>query len=136
MSAPAAGHKPPMPADELRTACDGSAAPPQGCRGAVSTCNPPAERQGTSAPCAGRPPSTAHWPCPRRAAGADALSRYVDWRDRGTCILFGDGCGALVLTAREDGSCGLLGIDMHSGGWCLCVWGAECVRVLAWGPWA
>ena len=33
--------------------------------------------------------------------GADALSRYVDWRDRGTCILFGDGCGAVLLTARE-----------------------------------
>ena len=31
--------------------------------------------------------------------GADVLSRYVDWRDRGTCILFGDGCGAMVLTA-------------------------------------
>jgi 3-oxoacyl-[acyl-carrier-protein] synthase-3 len=28
--------------------------------------------------------------------GADVLSRYVDWRDRGTCILFGDGCGAMV----------------------------------------
>lgn len=55
-------------------------------------------------------------PCSLCAAGADALSRYVDWRDRGTCILFGDGCGALVLTARDDGSCGLLGIDMHSGG--------------------
>ena len=35
--------------------------------------------------------------------GADALSRYVDWRDRGTCILFGDGCGAVLLTARSDG---------------------------------
>lgn len=33
--------------------------------------------------------------------GADALSRYVDWRDRGTCILFGDGCGAVLLTAAE-----------------------------------
>ena len=50
--------------------------------------------------------------CP--SAGADALSRYVDWRDRGTCILFGDGCGAVVLQAH-DGPCGLLGIDMHSG---------------------
>lgn len=29
--------------------------------------------------------------------GADALSRYVDWTDRGTCILFGDGAGAVVL---------------------------------------
>jgi len=49
-------------------------------------------------------------------AGADALSRYIDWRDRGTCILFGDGCGAVVLRSHE-GGCGLLGMDMHSGGW-------------------
>lgn len=50
--------------------------------------------------------------------GADALSRYVDWRDRGTCILFGDGCGAVVITAHEDPSapCSLLGIEMHSDG--------------------
>ncbi len=33
--------------------------------------------------------------------GADALSRLVDWHDRGTCILFGDGAGAVVLTAEE-----------------------------------
>lgn len=41
--------------------------------------------------------------------GADAMSRLVDWTDRGTCILFGDGCGAVVMTASEDGSCSLLG---------------------------
>lgn len=29
--------------------------------------------------------------------GSDALSRYVDWTDRGTCILFGDASGALLL---------------------------------------
>lgn len=32
--------------------------------------------------------------------GADALSRHVDWRDRSTCILFGDGCGAVLVQAR------------------------------------
>lgn len=49
--------------------------------------------------------------------GADALSRYVDWRDRGTCILFGDGCGAVVLTPADPGApCGLLGLDMHTDG--------------------
>eukprot|EP00775_Hariotina_reticulata_P007776 gene7776-7974_t len=49
--------------------------------------------------------------------GADALSRIVDWRDRGTCILFGDGCGAVLVTAAPDGtSCSLLGVDMHSDG--------------------
>ncbi|GAB4823464.1 hypothetical protein N2152v2_010510 [Parachlorella kessleri] len=47
--------------------------------------------------------------------GADALSRYVDWRDRGTCILFGDGCGAVVLTAKE-GECSLRGMQMNSDG--------------------
>lgn len=29
--------------------------------------------------------------------GADALSRYVDWNDRGSCILFGDAAGAVLL---------------------------------------
>ncbi|KAK9803946.1 hypothetical protein WJX72_007386 [[Myrmecia] bisecta] len=47
--------------------------------------------------------------------GADALSRYVDWRDRSTCILFGDGCGAVVMSAQE-GQCSLLGMNMNSDG--------------------
>lgn len=47
--------------------------------------------------------------------GADALSRYTDWRDRSTCILFGDGTGAMVLTAQQ-GQCSLLGLDAHSDG--------------------
>ena len=34
--------------------------------------------------------------------GADALSRLVDWSDRGTCILFGDGAGAVVLTKEAE----------------------------------
>jgi len=49
--------------------------------------------------------------------GADVLSRYVDWRDRNTCVLFGDGSGAVLLRAAEEGdACDLLGIDMHSDG--------------------
>ncbi|KAK3282218.1 hypothetical protein CYMTET_10035 [Cymbomonas tetramitiformis] len=48
--------------------------------------------------------------------GADALSRYVDWRDRGTCILFGDGCGAVLLKGVDDGACSMLGFDMNSDG--------------------
>ncbi|EIE18319.1 beta-ketoacyl-acyl carrier protein synthase III [Coccomyxa subellipsoidea C-169] len=49
--------------------------------------------------------------------GADALSRYVDWRDRGTCILFGDGCGAVVLTQQQgEQPCSLLGSSMASDG--------------------
>ena len=33
--------------------------------------------------------------------GSDALSRWLDWRDRNTCILFGDAAGAAVLTAQD-----------------------------------
>ena len=33
--------------------------------------------------------------------GSERLSRIVDWKDRGTCILFGDGAGAVMLCARE-----------------------------------
>ncbi|MEG1742365.1 MAG: 3-oxoacyl-ACP synthase, partial [Acetivibrio sp.] len=33
--------------------------------------------------------------------GSESLSNLVDWRDRGTCILFGDGAGAVVLQAEE-----------------------------------
>src|SRR3989339_1291622 len=33
--------------------------------------------------------------------GADELTKYLDWTDRGTCILFGDGAGAAVLTATD-----------------------------------
>ena len=48
--------------------------------------------------------------------GGDGLSRYVDWRDRATCILFGDGAGAAVLTATDADNCSLKGFDMHSDG--------------------
>jgi 3-oxoacyl-[acyl-carrier-protein] synthase-3 len=34
--------------------------------------------------------------------GADTLTKYLDWTDRGTCILFGDGAGAVVLTADKE----------------------------------
>ncbi|KAM3247469.1 3-oxoacyl-OS-acyl-carrier-protein [Capsicum annuum] len=48
--------------------------------------------------------------------GADALSRYVDWTDRGTCILFGDAAGAVVMQACDIGEDGLFGFDLHSDG--------------------
>ncbi|XP_024369156.1 uncharacterized protein [Physcomitrium patens] len=48
--------------------------------------------------------------------GADALSRYVDWTDRGTCILFGDASGALLLQAATDDQDSLLGFDLRSDG--------------------
>ena len=49
--------------------------------------------------------------------GADALTRWVDWTDRNTCVLFGDGAGAMVLTSTEtDEEGGILGFEMHSDG--------------------
>jgi len=47
--------------------------------------------------------------------GAEVLSRIVDWTDRNTCILFGDGSGAAVLEASEDNS-GLLSTHIFSDG--------------------
>ncbi len=48
--------------------------------------------------------------------GAETLSRIIDWTDRNTCVLFGDGAGAVVLEATEDGDSGLLSSHMHSDG--------------------
>ncbi|NUN65753.1 ketoacyl-ACP synthase III [Pseudanabaena biceps] len=49
--------------------------------------------------------------------GADVLSRWVDWQDRRTCILFGDGAGALLLQASPDHQPNnLLGFEMRSDG--------------------
>lgn len=47
--------------------------------------------------------------------GAEVLSRIVDWTDRNTCLLFGDGAGAVVLEAVE-GESGILSTHMHSDG--------------------
>jgi 3-oxoacyl-[acyl-carrier-protein] synthase-3 len=47
--------------------------------------------------------------------GGDILSRWVDWSDRATCVLFGDGAGAVVLQGNEE-SDRLLGFEMYSDG--------------------
>jgi 3-oxoacyl-[acyl-carrier-protein] synthase-3 len=47
--------------------------------------------------------------------GGEILSRYVDWSDRSTCVLFGDGAGAAVLRATK-GDHGILGSRMKSNG--------------------
>jgi 3-oxoacyl-[acyl-carrier-protein] synthase-3 len=47
--------------------------------------------------------------------GTETLSRMVNWKDRGTCILFGDGAGAFVLQAAEEPG-GLLSAVMRSDG--------------------
>ena len=46
----------------------------------------------------------------------DNNSRYMDWSDRSTSILFGDGAGAMVLTASEDGLDDILSIDIKARG--------------------
>eukprot|EP00633_Aureoumbra_lagunensis_P003384 CAMPEP_0197290728 /NCGR_PEP_ID=MMETSP0890-20130614/9529_1 /TAXON_ID=44058 ORGANISM="Aureoumbra lagunensis, Strain CCMP1510" /NCGR_SAMPLE_ID=MMETSP0890 /ASSEMBLY_ACC=CAM_ASM_000533 /LENGTH=362 /DNA_ID=CAMNT_0042762957 /DNA_START=189 /DNA_END=1277 /DNA_ORIENTATION=- len=46
--------------------------------------------------------------------GADALSRWVDWSDRSTCVLFGDGAGAVVLKKKNKG--GILSFALKSNG--------------------
>ncbi|MBE7710494.1 MAG: ketoacyl-ACP synthase III [Cyanobacteria bacterium SIG32] len=46
----------------------------------------------------------------------DNNSRYMDWSDRSTSILFGDGAGAMVLTASEDGLDDILSIDIKAKG--------------------
>jgi len=52
----------------------------------------------------------------RRAlvVGAETLSRIVDWSDRSTCVLFGDGAGAVVLEAAEEP--GVLSTHLHADG--------------------
>jgi len=47
--------------------------------------------------------------------GADMLSRITDWSDRNTCVLFGDGAGAVIVGRVPEGY-GLLGVDMGSDG--------------------
>ncbi len=52
--------------------------------------------------------------------GAETFSRIMDWTDRSTCVLFGDGAGALVLEAREEAGTsadrGILATDLNSDG--------------------
>lgn len=47
--------------------------------------------------------------------GADTLSKILNWQDRSTCILFGDGAGAVVLGPAEEGT-GLLSFELGSQG--------------------
>ena len=47
--------------------------------------------------------------------GSDQLSSYVDWQDRGSCILFGDGAGALAIEASSDNS-NLFGFNLRTDG--------------------
>ncbi len=46
--------------------------------------------------------------------GAESYSRILDWQDRGTCVLFGDGAGAVVLAASDE--TGILSTRLHADG--------------------
>jgi len=46
--------------------------------------------------------------------GAETLTRMIDWTDRGTCVLFGDGAGAVVLKPSEE--TGILSTHLHADG--------------------
>ncbi|WCP13386.1 3-oxoacyl-[acyl-carrier-protein] synthase 3 [Sphingobium sp. AntQ-1] len=50
--------------------------------------------------------------------GSETFSRILDWEDRTTCVLFGDGAGAIVLGAEEsvDGKRGILAAKLHADG--------------------
>lgn len=46
--------------------------------------------------------------------GSELFSRIIDWNDRGTCVLFGDGAGAMVLEAADEP--GVLSVHLHADG--------------------
>ncbi|MGB3457646.1 MAG: beta-ketoacyl-ACP synthase III [Litorimonas sp.] len=48
--------------------------------------------------------------------GAETFSRILDWEDRSTCVLFGDGAGAIVLEAQEDTEAGVIHSLIRSDG--------------------
>jgi len=47
--------------------------------------------------------------------GVEVLSRFIDWTDRNTCVLFGDGAGAVLLQASDQAG-GLIGFNLYSDG--------------------
>ena len=48
--------------------------------------------------------------------GADVLTHIMDWKDRNTCVLFGDGSGAAIVTASEDNNRGIIDSILRSDG--------------------
>ncbi len=48
--------------------------------------------------------------------GAETFSRLLDWEDRTTCVLFGDGAGAIVLEGESDSDRGVLAMRLHADG--------------------
>jgi 3-oxoacyl-[acyl-carrier-protein] synthase-3 len=50
------------------------------------------------------------------AIGAELLSRWLDWEDRGTCVLFGDAAGAMIVSASDAPDRGILSTHLHTDG--------------------
>lgn len=48
--------------------------------------------------------------------GAETLSRIVDWQDRNTCVLFGDGAGAIILSAEDNSDSDIIDSKLYSDG--------------------
>jgi len=48
--------------------------------------------------------------------GSETFSRILDWQDRATCVLFGDGAGAVVLSTQPDSARGILASKLHAQG--------------------
>ncbi len=48
--------------------------------------------------------------------GVELLSRLLDWEDRNTCVLFGDAAGAMILSATDDPTYGILSTRIHTDG--------------------
>ncbi|HET9429070.1 MAG TPA: beta-ketoacyl-ACP synthase III [Allosphingosinicella sp.] len=48
--------------------------------------------------------------------GSETFSRILDWEDRATCVLFGDGAGAIVLKAQDSDDQGILATRLHADG--------------------
>lgn len=46
--------------------------------------------------------------------GSESMSRALDWNDRSTCVLFGDGAGAVILSASDKPDVGILGSVLHA----------------------
>jgi 3-oxoacyl-(acyl-carrier-protein) reductase len=52
--------------------------------------------------------------------GSELLTRFLDWTDRNTCVLFGDGAGAVVVSASDEAGGGMTGLELTadpSGAW-------------------
>ena len=54
--------------------------------------------------------------CRALVIGAETFSRILDWEDRATCVLFGDGAGAVVLEATGEEGRGVLSVALHADG--------------------